>query len=144
MVVSGIVEGGMAVLIALIGAAVIFGQVKENAKRNEDDINSIKMMMKEFQDSIMDLLSNNMSDMKALLDTQKEHQKEALEREIEHLKDLIAISSNETRADIQRLQQEQKESNNLKTKLAILTQSVKSLHHRLDLDPPVMIDDDED
>ena len=141
--VSGVVEGGLAVLIALIGAAVIFGQVRENAKRNEDDINSIKVMMKEFQDSMMDLLSNNMSDMKALLDTQKEHQKEALEREITHLKDLIAISSNETRADIQRLQQEQKESNNLKTKLAILTQSVKSLHHRLDLDPPATIDDED-
>ena len=141
--VSGVVEGGMAILIALIGAAVIFGQVRENAKRNEDDINSIKTMMKEFQDSMMDLLSNNMSDMKALLDTQKEHQKEALEREITHLKDLIAISSNETRADIQRLQQEQKESNNLKTKLAILTQSVKSLHHRLDLDPPATIDDED-
>ena len=141
--VSGVVEGGMAILIALIGAAVIFGQVRENAKRNEDDINSIKVMMKEFQDSMMDLLSNNMSDMKALLDTQKEHQKEALEREITHLKDLIAISSNETRADIQRLQQEQKESNNLKTKLAILTQSVKSLHHRLDLDPPATIDDED-
>jgi chromosome segregation ATPase len=141
--VSGVIEGGMAILIALIGAAVIFGQVRENAKRNEDDINSIKTMMKEFQDSMMDLLSNNMSDMKALLDTQKEHQKEALEREITHLKDLIAISSNETRADIQRLQQEQKESNNLKTKLAILTQSVKSLHHRLDLDPPATIDDED-
>ena len=141
--VSGVVEGGMAILIALIGAAVIFGQVRENAKRNEDDINSIKTMMKEFQDSMMDLLSNNMSDMKALLDTQKEHQKEALEREITHLKDLIAISSNETRADIQRLQQEQKESNNLKTKLAILTQSVKSLHHRLDLDSPATIDDED-
>lgn len=141
--ISGAVEGGVALLIGIIGAVFIFGQVRENAKRNETDINSIKEMMKEFQESMMELLSRNMSDMKELLDTQKENQRESLEREVSHLKDLISISSAETREDIKRLQVEQKESNNLKTKIAILAQSVKSLHHRLDLDPPVLLDDED-
>lgn len=140
---SGLLEGLVAILIAIITAAVIFGQLKENAKRNKEDIEAIKEMMTTFQESMTDLLSKNMADMRDLLDTQKEHQKEALEREIAHLKDLIAISSNETRADIQRLQAEQKESNNLKTKIAVLMQSVKSLHHRLDIDPPVLLEDDD-
>lgn len=136
-------EGLVALLIGLITAVFIFGQVKENARKNEQDINTIKEMMATFQESMTELLSKNMADMRDLLDTQKEHQKEALEREISHLKDLIAISSNETRADIQRLQAEQKESNNLKMKLAVLAQSVKSLHHRLDIDPPVLLNDEE-
>ena len=136
-------EGLVALLIGLITAVFIFGQVKENARKNEQDINTIKEMMSTFQESMTELLSKNMADMRDLLDTQKEHQKEALEREISHLKDLIAISSNETRADIQRLQAEQKESNNLKMKLAVLAQSVKSLHHRLDIDPPVLLNDEE-
>ena len=136
-------EGLIALLIGLITAVFIFGQVKENARKNEQDINTIKEMMATFQESIIDLLSKNMAEMRDLLDTQKEHQKEALEREIAHLKDLIAISSNETRADIQRLQAEQKESNNLKTKIAVLMQSVKSLHHRLDIDPPVLLEEDD-
>ena len=141
--ISGAVEGGIALLIAVITAVFIFGQIKENARKNEQDINTIKEMMSTFQESMIELLSKNMADMRDLLDTQKEHQKEALEREIAHLKDLIAISSNETRADIQRLQAEQKESNNLKMKLAILAQSVKSLHHRLDIDPPALPDDED-
>lgn len=136
-------EGLVALLIGLVTAVFIFGQVKENARKNEQDINTIKEMMSTFQESMIELLSKNMADMRDMLDTQKEHQKEALEREISHLKDLIAISSNETRADIQRLQAEQKESNNLKMKLAILAQSVKSLHHRLDIDPPVLLDDED-
>ena len=51
------------------------------------------------------------------------------------------MSNAETRADIQRLELEQKESNNLKTKIAILSQSVKSLHHRLDVDPPALLEE---
>lgn len=136
-------EGLVALLIGLVTAVFIFGQVKENARKNEQDINTIKEMMSTFQESMIELLSKNMADMRDMLDTQKEYQKEALEREISHLKDLIAISSNETRADIQRLQAEQKESNNLKMKLAVLAQSVKSLHHRLDIDPPVLLDDED-
>lgn len=138
---SGAFEGAVALLLGIVGAIYIFGQVKENAKRNERDISTIKEMMREFQESMMELLSKNMKDMKDLLDTQKENQRESLEREVSHLKDLISISSAETREDIKRLQAEQKESNNLKMKIAVLSQSVKSLHHRLDLDPPILLDD---
>ena len=35
---SGVIEGGIALLIALAGAFVLFGQIRENAKRNEEDI----------------------------------------------------------------------------------------------------------
>ena len=38
---SGVIEGGIALLIALAGAFVLFGQIRENAKRNEEDIQAI-------------------------------------------------------------------------------------------------------
>lgn len=140
--ISGVIEGGAAVLIASFGCAVIFGQIKNNAERNAADIEAIKVMIHDYQEDMKNMISKNLTDMKDLIDENKMHQAEALGREVAHLKDLISISNAETRADIQRLELEQKESNNLKTKIAILSQSVKSLHHRLDVDPPALLEDD--
>lgn len=140
--VAGIVEGGIALVIAASGALVLFGQIKNNAERNAEDIETIKRMIEKYQQGMQSTLERNMFDMKELLEANKSHQAESLSREVMHLKDLINISNAETRADIQRLESEQKESNNLKTKLAIIAQSVKSLHKRLDVDVPPLIDDD--
>ena len=140
--ISGVFEGVVALFLGILGAIYIAGQIRANAARNQEDINDIKDMIKEYQETTQSLIEKNMSDMKALLDTNKEHQKENLEKEVSHIKDILNMSSAETRADIQRLENAQKESNNLKMKIAVLMQSVKSLHHRLDIDPPTLLEDE--
>ena len=77
-----------------------------------------------------------MADMQVLIDENKIAQNEALSREVSHLKDIYNISCNETRADIQRLEMAQKSSNRVRERLAIAESSLRSLHHRLDIDPP--------
>lgn len=141
MLGSGVLEVLVTLVLAVIGGSVIFGQIKENAKRNEEDINSIKKMLHDYQESMLTLLTKNMEDMKQLLDREKNNSREAWQNEISHLRELVNINANETRADIQRLQIEQEKSNNIKTKVALLSSSVKALHHRLDLESPIMLND---
>lgn len=143
MLSGGLFEGLAAIAIAVAGGLIIIGQLKSNAERNAADIEAIKTMMHEFQEDMRELISKNLKDVKDLIDTNKIIQNENLNREIAHLKDLINMSNAETRADIQRLELEQKESNNVKMKVAILSQSVKSLHHRLDVEPPALLEDEE-
>lgn len=142
MIDGGIIEGAMALALAIGGGLIIFGQLKSNAERNAKDIEDIKTMIKEYQEDTQDLIAKNMSDVRELIDENKEHQRDNLEREISHIKDLINISNAETRADIQRLENAQKESNSLKMKTAVLAQSLKALHHRLDVEPPALLGDD--
>lgn len=142
MLSGGIIEGLAAIAVAVGGGLIIFGQMKNNAERNAADIEAIKTMMHDFQEDMKDLLLKNMYDVKQLIDLNKQHQKESLEKEISHLKDLISLTNSETRADIQRLQSEQRESNNLRAKILLMQSSLKALHHRLDIDPPVIIEDD--
>ena len=141
--IGGIFEGAVALFIGIVGGIYIIGQLKSNAERNAADIEAIKTMMHEYQEDMKSLISKNLKDVKDLIDTNKIIQNENLNREITHLKDLINMSNAETRADIQRLELEQKESNNVKMKVAILTQSVKSLHHRLDIEPPALLEEEE-
>lgn len=143
MISGGIIEGGATLIVAIIGGIFIFGQMKSNAERNAADIETIKNMMHEFQKDMKDMITKNMSDMRELLDANKEHQKESLEREITHIKDLIAMTSNETREDIKRLEMRQDQANHLREKYAVLAQSVKSLHKRLDIEPPTLLDEGE-
>jgi len=143
MISGGIVEGGATLIVAIIGGIFIFGQMKSNAERNAADIEVIKNMMYEFQKDMKDMITKNMSDMKELLDTNKENQRDALNREISHIKDMIAMTSNETREDIKRLEMRQDQANHLREKYAILAQSVKSLHKRLDIEPPPLLENDE-
>lgn len=142
--VAGIVEGGIALVIAVAGGILLIGQIKENARKNEADIGTIKEMLHDYQESMFTLISKNMDDMKQLLDREKSNSREAWQNEIAHLRELVNINANETRADIQRLQAEQEKSNNIKMKVALLTSSVKALHHRLDIDTPVVLKNDED
>jgi hypothetical protein len=142
--ISGIIEGGAAVLIAFFGCAFIFGQIKNNAERNASDIEAIKNMMHNFQQDMKALIVKNMADMRDLLDANKEHQKESLEREISHIKDLLNVSSAETREDIKRLEAAQRESNRIKERIALAEASLKSLHKRMDIEPPMSLHEDND
>ena len=86
---SGVIEGGAAIVIAVAGGLIIFGQLKNNAERNAQDIEVIKIMMHDFQEDMKDLISKNLKDVKDLIDANKENQKDALNREISHIKDII-------------------------------------------------------
>lgn len=138
---SGALEALVAVVLAICGAIFIFGQIKENAKRNEEDIDSIRKMIHGYQESMLALLKENMEEMKQLLDREKNNSREAWQNEIAHLRELVNINASETRADIQRLENSQKESNRIRERIAIAENSLKSLHKRLDIEPPITLRD---
>lgn len=138
------IEGGVAFLVALAGAIFLFGQIKENAKRNEEDIKTIKDMVEKYQIATHSLLEKSMADMKELLEANKEHQKETMNVEILHLRDLISMTNNEVREDIKRIEIRQEEVTHFRERLALLTASVKSLHKRLDIEVPALLDDSMD
>ena len=140
--ISGVIEGGAAVIIALCGCAAIFGQIKSNAERNAADIEAIKSMLHDYQEDMKNTITKNMADMKALLDATKENQRDALNREISHIKDMIAMTANETREDIKRLEARQDQANNLREKYALVAASLRSLHKRLDIEPPPLLEDE--
>ena len=48
-------------------------------------------MMHEFQEDMKALISKNLNDVKQLIELNKENQRESLEREILHIKDLLNI-----------------------------------------------------
>ena len=154
MISGGIIEGGAALVVALIGGIFIFGQVKSNADRNAADIEAMKTMIHEYQEGMKGMIHEYQEDMKAMIlknlqdvkdmmAANKENQKDALEREISHIKDMIAMTSNETREDIKRLETRQDQANHLREKYALMAASLKSLHHRLDIEPPALLEDEE-
>lgn len=140
--ISGVLEGGIALLVALATAVFIFGQMKENARKNESDISDIKKMISDYQKNTQELLEKSMNDMKDLLNANRLNQKEALEREIAHVQNLISITSQETHDDIRRIEIRLEEINKIREKTALLAASVKSLHHRLDIELPAHLDED--
>ena len=140
---SGVIEGGAAIIIAIAGGLIIFGQLKSNAERNAKDIDAIKVMMHEFQEDMKDLISKNLKDVKDLIDANKENQRDALNREITHIKDMISMTANETREDIKRLELRQDQANHLREKYATMAASLKALHHRLDLEPPALLEEED-
>lgn len=142
--VAGIVEGGIALVIAVAGGILLIGQIKENARKNEADIGTIKEMLHDYQESMFTLISKNMDDMKQLLDREKSNSREAWQNEIAHLRELVNINANETRADIQRLEAKQEKSNHIKERLVLAESSLKSLHKRLDIEPPVILRNEEE
>lgn len=152
--ISGAVEGLIALIIAIGGGLILFGQVKHGAERNASDIEDMKNMIQKYQEDMKHIIckyqedmkstiTKNLDDVKGLIDTNKENQRDALNREISHIKDMIAMTSSETREDIKRLEARQDQANRLREKYAILAQSVKSLHHRLDIEPPALLDEED-
>jgi predicted nucleic acid-binding Zn-ribbon protein len=144
MLSGGLFEGLAAIAIAAAGGLIIIGQLKSNAERNAADIEAIKTMMHEFQEDMRELISKNLADVKQLIELNKENQRDALNREITHIKDMIAMTSSETREDIQRLESAQRESNKIKERLALAESSLRSLHRRLDIEPPINLHGDND
>ena len=133
MISGGLIEATATLIVALVGGIFIFGQLKSSAERNALDIEVIKRMMHSFQEDMKALIEKNLEDVKSLIDSNKENQRDALEREVSHIKDLLNVSSTETREDIKRLEMAQRESNRVKERLALAEASLQSLHKRLDL-----------
>lgn len=136
-------EGLIAIILGIAGAIFLFGQIKENARRNTQDINDIKDMISDYQKNMQELLEKSMDDMKELLNTNRINQKEALEREISHVQSLISITTQEVHEDIRRIELRLEEVNKVREKTALLTALVKSLHKRLDLETPSLLDDED-
>lgn len=143
MIISGALEAGVALFLGIAGGIYIIGQINANAKRNTEDIETIKTMIREYQKSVKDAIVKNMADMKSLIDASKDQQRDSLNREISHIKDILNMSSAETREDIKRLEAAQRESNKIKERLAIAENSLKSLHKRLDIEPPFLMNDND-
>ena len=144
MIISGMLEGGIALFIAIVAAAVVVGQMKESARTNKEAIEEIKKLFEKSQEENKELLRQNMQDVKAMLDEQKDDQNEALSREILHVKDTLNLTINEIRDDIRRLEMNQNENAKLREEVILLRSSVKSLHKRLDVEIPDSIKGYED
>jgi predicted nucleic acid-binding Zn-ribbon protein len=141
--VASVLEGCVAILVAIATAVFIFGQLKSSAERSAKDIDDIKVMMHEYQEDMKDMLSRSMTDMKALIDANKVAQNDSLSREVQHLRDLINMNNTEIRADIRRIEERQESVNHLRERFAIVSASLKSLHRRLDIEPPALLDSEE-
>ena len=144
MVMSGMLEGGIALFIAIVAAAVVVGQMKESAKANKDAIEEIKKMFEKSQEENKELLRQNMQDVKDMLDAQKDDQNAAMSKEIAHVRENLTLTISEIRDDIRRLELSQNENAKLREELILLRSSVKSLHKRLDVEIPDSIKGYED
>ena len=133
---NGMLEGLVALLIAIITAAVIFGQLRENTKANKDAIAEIKETVEKSQEAMKELIEKNLQDVKDMIDTQKENQDDALKREVGHIKETLDFNIREIRDDIRRLESFQSENAKLREEISLLKQSVRSLHKRLDIEIP--------
>ena len=152
--IGGIIEGACAIIIALVGGSILIGQMKENAKRNKDDIDAIKETMVQGQVEMRELIASYQEDMKAtiekyqedmkdMLDEEKDNSRESLSREVSHIRETLAMNINEIRDDIRRLEQNQNENARLREDIVLLKSAVKSLHNRLDIDPPILLKNDD-
>lgn len=144
MVFSGAFEGLCALVIAIGGAIYVVGQVKENSRKNEKDIAEMKESMLKCQSDMKELMVQNIQDVKDMLEDNKENAHNSLITEIQHIKETWTLSINEIREDIRRLEMNQSETVRLREDLSLLKQSVRALHHRLDLDIPDNIKHHED
>lgn len=152
---GGVIEGGIALLVAIFGGIFIFGQLRENARKNERDIEAIRKALVDGQDAMRELLVGYQADMKAtiekyqedmkdLLDEEKSNSRESLTREVAHIRETLSMTINEIREDIRRLEQNQNENAKLREEVILLRQSVKSLHKRMDIEVPDSIRSHED
>ena len=143
-------EAGVALLVAGGTAIYVAGQVHQATKQNNRDIETIRAtlleeqegtreLIRRNQEAVLELIRKNMSDMKAMLEVQKEYQRDSLNREINHIKDLITMTNNETREDIKRLEQKSEETNRVKERLFRAEASLKSVHKRLDIESSIPI-----
>ena len=69
----------------------------------------------------------------AKLDATTKMYKEVFTLELRHVREILESNKQDVKSDIERLEQKQNESNNIKERLALAENSLKSLHHRIDL-----------
>ena len=135
---------GIEILGVIGGGIFLVGKIDATTKANQEALEASTKVNQQAIAQLADLFKQNMQDMKDLLQLNKEQQRDALNREISHIKDLISISNTEMREDIKRLETAQLASNKIKERLAIAESSLKSLHHRLDIEPPVLMEIDKE
>ena len=131
---------GIEIIGVIAGGIFIVGKIDATTKANHDALTAATNTNQQALAQLANLVSKNMEDMKGLIQLHRDQQNDALNREISHIKDLISISNTEMREDIKRLQQAQSKANHLQERIALINASVKSLHKRLDLDPPILMD----
>ena len=145
--ISGFLEATAALAIAIGSAIYAVGGVNANNKRNEKAIEDLKEALVQSQTDMKELIAGYQEDMKAtiekyqedmkdLIDEEKSNSKESLSREVAHIRETLSININEIRDDIRRLEQSQNENARLREDLSLLKQSLRAIHHRLDLDIP--------
>ena len=131
---------GVEIIGVIAGGIFIVGKIEANTKANQEALHTATQTNQQAIAQLANLFNKNMEDMKGLIQLHREQQSDALNREISHIKDLISISNTEMREDIKRLQEAQNRANHLQERIALINASVKSLHKRLDLDPPILMD----
>lgn len=131
---------GLEILGVISGGIYLVGKIDANTKANQEALNAATETNQKAIAQLAELLKQNMQDMKEMIQMQKEQQRENLNREISHIKDLISISNNEMREDIKSLRESQNRANHMQERIALLNASVKSLHKRLDIEPPTLLE----
>lgn len=142
--ITSIIEAGVALAVAVGSAIYAVGGVNANNKRNEKAIEEMKESMLKCQSDMKEIMIQNIQDVKEMLENNKENARNSLITEIQHIKETWTLSINEIREDIRRLEMNQSETIRLREDLSLLKQSVRALHHRLDLDVPDHIKTHED
>lgn len=142
--ITSIIEAGVALAVAVGSAIYAVGGVNANNKRNEKAIEDMKQSMLKCQSDMKEIMLQNIQDVKEMLEDNKENARNSLITEIQHIKETWTLSINEIREDIRRLEMNQSETIRLREDLSLLKQSVRALHHRLDLDVPDHIKTHED
>ena len=142
--ITSIIEAGVALAVAVGSAIYAVGGVNANNKRNEKAIEDMKQSMLKCQSDMKEIMVQNIQDVKEMLEDNKENARNSLITEIQHIKETWTLSINEIREDIRRLEMNQSETIRLREDLSLLKQSVRALHHRLDLDVPDHIKAHED
>ena len=142
--IASILEASVALAIAVGSAIYAVGGVNANNKRNEKAIEELKQAMLQCQGDMKDIMVQNMQDVKDMLEENKENARNSLFTEVQHIKETLSLTINEIRDDIRRLEQSQNENARMREELSLLKQSVRAIHHRLDLEIPDHIKSHED
>ena len=133
---ASILEASVALAIAVGSAIYAVGGVNANNKRNEKAIEELKSSMIQCQGDMKEIMVQNMQDVKDMLEDNKENARSSLVAEISHIRETLDLNIREIRDDIRRLEQSQNENARMREELSLLKQSVRAIHHRLDLEIP--------
>lgn len=134
---------GLEILGMVAGGAYLVSRIETTTKANKEAIEATAKANQKAIEQLAELIKQNMKDTKDMIQLSKDYQREILSQEISHIKDLIAMTSNETREDIKRLEKKSEETNRVKERLFRAEASLKSVHKRLDIESSVPIGPEE-